>query len=390
MKRVRNFITIMKSSFSLPLTTLLLPLFLGFTLFSGCARFRIEELSPSLVASLPVLPPQDPNPDHLLQAMERGRVPYNLPTRPALDDSLLYLSDPARQLVRILSRSSGELNLLLADQHIPALQNARSLPLGVPGWIAVDDEENLYIQSRIFDGEEEKPLEVPPERRIPGQLNTKEMSLLPSVILHLNKEGRLLQTLGQQGQGGDPFPVLYRMDAGDEGKLYVLYKNKEEKRVMALYRNGTLVHDTSAFDPATADEKRRFKVEIDNIVPFPTGENYMASVSFRNRNDYNLVYRKIFRLSPPFQEAKEVLLIDNPSDYFAWTHPGGGFYLMNSEGDGSRILFKIYSSDGEYLNNRLVNFPGLRAGWRETYLTLQGRIFSTRLNQGAYEIYEWK
>ncbi|MCB1317969.1 MAG: hypothetical protein KDK27_18520, partial [Leptospiraceae bacterium] len=77
-------------------------------------------------------------------------------------------------------------------------------------------------------------------------------------------------------------------------------------------------------------------------------------------------------------------------DYVGAPRPDGGFVLMNSEEDGSSVLFKIYSPRGEYLNNRLINYPGLRGSWRETFVTPTERIFSTRMLHGNFELYEWK
>jgi hypothetical protein len=54
------------------------------------------------------------------------------------------------------------------------------------------------------------------------------------------------------------------------------------------------------------------------------------------------------------------------------------------------VLFKIYDSAGQYINNQLISFPGLRASWRESYLTHAGKIYTTRLYRGKFEIYEWQ
>ena len=84
------------------------------------------------------------------------------------------------------------------------------------------------------------------------------------------------------------------------------------------------------------------------------------------------------------------MTLHNTEDHFAWIRPEGGFMLMRAEDDGTDLLLKNYSSDGKYLDNRLIQFPGMRGSWRETWLSLDGRIFSTRLFRGRFEIYEWK
>ena len=112
-------------------------------------------------------------------------------------------------------------------------------------------------------------------------------------------------------------------------------------------------------------------------------------MALRDKSSYALISRRIYRMARGDGAASELLRIDDPADYFVSARPEGGFYLMTAEEDGTRILFKTFDASGEYLNNRLIVFPGLRASWRETFVDSAGRIFSSRLYLGKFELYEW-
>lgn len=379
-----------------PLKTTLIILILGSLhgLAAGCARFRIEELKPGLILSLPIVPGKNKNPEGNLHAMESGRVIYNLPPIPALDDDRAILIDPARQKVRIFSLQSGEVRFILENTSEnkggESGYQRYNVDVGVPGIVVSNQEGDIYVQSRPYTNTD-KAVQIeevtPPENRLPGRLNPESMTMKASRILQINEDGQLLRTIGVEGIEGAPFKNIIRMylPAND---LFVLH-NEGEYPVLTKYTGGDPTGEFSIPPASLSGEGRSLETIIEDIIPLPDGESAIASVGFRVKKDYNLAYRKIYRLGSD-GSAKELLKNDEAGDYFAWIKENGGFYLMNSYEDGSGILFKIYSPEGEYLNNRLILFPGVRGSWMETFLTFDNRILSTRINRGRYEIYEWK
>lgn len=371
----------------------------GSLLFQGCARFRIQELSPEIVFRTPVVS-SDSSREIPAQGVLRGRVLFNIPAHPGINSSYVFLQDYEKGLVRVYSRgSSTPFRVYGAQSREPESPgSARFFPvsLGLPGLIAAHDSGDLYIQNFPFpesSGPDETD-DTPPELRIPGQLNRKAATIRPSTILWIGPDGKRKGVLGQTGSDGPavpPFEQILRMDPGEkEDELLVLHK-KDSHLLLSLYKNGKLDHSFDASSAQSSAELARYLVEVENIAKVPGKDEALASLAYRNKKTYNLEFRSIVRLSPENETPpSEITKIDEPGDYFTRARSDGGFYLLNGESDGSTILFKIYSNEGEYLNNRLVRFPGIRATWRETFHSQDGnQIYSSRVFRGNYEIYTW-
>lgn len=345
--------------------------------------------------SFPVTRAEADNPEARVQLMENGRVPYNLPLRPGFDGSRAYVADPARRLVRVYSSGDNNPDSLLVPQGTTitnenaAIVNVRGL--GIPGWTAATSD-HLYIQS--FAAVAETP--PTPDQTIENR-PSNERSILrraPSRIIHLDPDDdfAVLGALGVDGYNTEPFPVIDRLTADDDGLLYVLYRDAEGRPVLGIYQDG---RRTGSFFPPVGvpgeEEAKRYHVVWEDIAPGRGGDFAIFSLALRRKGNFDLVQRIILRQAAG-EDARPVELLrsDDPADYFMWSRNDGGFYLRNSEEDGSRMLFKIFSPEGEYLNNRLIVLPGLRASWRDTFLDIDGRIFSSRLYLGRFELYEWK
>jgi len=365
-------------------------LFLAFLSLSACARFRIEELQPSLLFSLNVKTPDQPNPEQFIQTEASGRVYFDLPARPVTDGTYLYVADPERSLVRVFSRNSSRPVKLYGGSAPAGLEDIKFVKIkaGIPGWIASDEDENIYVQIRSPDPTKPTDPELPPEERRSG-ITQKPGEISPSVIVHLNDQDEVLGVIGRNGYNSDSFADIVRIDAGEDGLLFVLYREAGNLN-LSVFNGGKKIRALENFNPAGEDEKRKFTVIVEDIVPDAAGKFYIASLAFRNKSNYNLEYRKVFRITAENGQSHEILNIDDPDDFFAWSRPDGGFYLMRNRDEGSAVLFKIYSESGEYLNNRLISFPEFRPSWRDTFLTLQGKIFTSRLFRGKFELYEWK
>jgi hypothetical protein len=71
---------------------------------------------------------------------------------------------------------------------------AFTYPLRSPGKIAVDSRKHIYVEERL-----------PPERH---HYDAENKTLMDSVLLHFDADGRFIEYLGQGGQGGGPFPRI--------------------------------------------------------------------------------------------------------------------------------------------------------------------------------------
>ncbi len=366
---------------------LLAILFIG----SGCARFRIEELKSNLIVSIPFFTEASRTEKDRLIVPVNDRLITDLPVRPAIDDDLIYLPDAAGEKIRTYSLRSGNPEFMYGPGSLPegSKFTLRKVRIGIPGWVTANENGILYVQSYTPDKppHDQSREKTPPEERMPGRLNFDSVKIAPSRILQIDSNGQLVATIGISGIGGDPFSQIYRMDAFED-LLYVEH-DEGEGRTMTVYRNGLPVRYYSVTSLIKPEDQRNFHIDIEEIIPSFKEEYAYASIAYRNKKSYDPIMRKIFRIHNDGR-SKELLKVDDANDFFAWGREDGGFYLINSEEDGSGVLYKIYSSEGEYLNNRLIRFPGIRASWRDIFITPEGRFLTTRLNHGLYELYEWK
>ena len=266
-------------------------LYLSFAFISilslvDCARFRIEELEPSRIASLRIASSDRTNPGQLIQGMQSNRIPYYFPVKPVTDGSKIYIADPGRLMVRVFSNGSGELETLIGGEgiHIPEdIKHIKTIR-GIPGWITIDDDENVYIQIRLFEDKKENIKEkkkkddekkdkgikeeiIPPEKRLPGIFNTKDRAMAPSLIYLINDDDKVAAVIGQTG-ADKPFNLIYRMDAAKDGVLFVCHR-VNSKKVLSVYKNGTLFQYYDSFSPETEKEKKEYIFEVEEIATKP-------------------------------------------------------------------------------------------------------------------------
>lgn len=365
----------------------------------GCARFRIEELKPNRIAALPIARADAANVEQYPQVKMAGHVPYDLPVQPIQVGSRIYMADAERRLVRVFD-NSGELTLLVAGPGVQAPEDSRVVRVaaGVPGLIAADEDRTIYIQYRRAE-----PLKAPvapagqpagpktetenPINRIAGIFDTRDRALPPSVIVQIARDDKVAATLGQDGVGGAPFQLIYRMDIDPKNRLIVTHRVGTSFHI-SIYKEGTRVVEFDNLQIKNDDKE--YDVRVEEVAPSPAGDFALVCAVYRDKRSFNPVFRKLFRVDSPTSEPKQIHSTDDMRDFCGQARADGGFYMLNSEKDGSRILFKIFNPAGEYVNNRLVRFPGMHASWRRTYMNLDGRIFSSRIYRGQLELYEWK
>lgn len=386
-----------------------------FVLVAGCARFKIQELKPVVLFSVPVTlsgGEQEGAESASIPAERNGRVVFNFPLRPYFNSSYVYIPDPPRKLIRVFDTTAGTLDKMILPQGspipVPDGVERLTVELNLPGWIAGDATENLYIQNFLPDPGSAEDENVPaPENREPGALMTLRRPPTPSVILQLDDDGQPLYTLYEDPPSRKPFEEILRMNGGEEGRLFVLHtiRDKKERRrkFLSEYRGGLLVARYGRNEWGSKKERDDYWVDLEDMVSEDGGKYVLACVAFRERDSHRAAYRKIYRIegrvqvnpnrdddeTPP-PPAEEILVTQNQSDFFAWVRPDGGFFLMNPEADGSSVLYKIYDRTGEYINNQKIAFRGPYASWRDSFVTGAGRIYTPRLYRGKFEIYEWQ
>jgi hypothetical protein len=140
----------------------------------------------------------------------------------AMRDGLFYLSDTTGgKIVRY--NSYGDLLFVIYNEETtpPPISLRRGIdeegittrwsipyPLRAPGVIAVDSRKHFYAADKVGE-----------DRRI----NDPEIgSALDSAVLHFDESGRFVDTLGQEGLGGKPFPRITGIHASLDDEIVVI------------------------------------------------------------------------------------------------------------------------------------------------------------------------
>ncbi|MCB1137488.1 MAG: hypothetical protein KDK23_01985 [Leptospiraceae bacterium] len=374
----------------------ILILFLGLmpTLFS-CARFRIDELAPTPLYSIPLqMDITDGEFPDGLPVIRNERIYGNFPYMPALNDDGIFLSDVSYRVVRFFPGSQAKPTWILNASGKPLTTEIETtaIPDGIPGSLAASDDA-LYIEVHQISEEEKKTYsppdnnpDLPPENRLPGILRPEFSTSAPARVVRVDLDERTVTTLKAE-DGPARFQRIRRLAMGEDDTLYVLHMNSEGP-VVTVYREGILVRTVAPEGIQIPEQFKKHRLEIERMIPYPGGERFLISAVLRNPSTFAPEERKIYE-QPLNGSATEVYSTDEPQDALSWSATDGGFILETLDDSGG-ILFKIFSSNGEYLNNQLLRFPGIRESWRETYRNLDNRIFSVRILEGNYQLNEWR
>jgi len=347
----------------------------------GCARFRVQELKPARVFSVPLVAAFP----SISKGADEYTRPINLVGIPASVGILgnrIFVSDPTGGVVRVFKRNADKPEMVIGDK-LDKGEEAELIRVkaGIPCEVVADDDENAFIALHEILPEEKVDPELPPERRLSEKSDMNQFTASPARILQF-KDDAIVAQFGREGKDGPPFERILKMHAS-EGSLYVFHADGAN-RSFSVFQNGKRIRFFENFVLKDADAQKYF-VEVEDI--FPSGQNAIVSVALRNKNTFTPEQRRIY--SWDGTEQKLLYTVDEEADQFMSARPDGGFSLANSE-DGNRLLLKIYSPTGEYLNNRLIVLPEFRNSWREVSVDMNGRVFSNRIFQGHFEVYEWK
>ena len=362
----------------------------------SCARFRIDELSPSVLYSIPLQLkiPEKQFPEGL-PVLETERIYGNFPYMPAFNDDGIFLSDVSFRVIRFFPGSQEKAAWILnaSGAKIASEVELTPIPSGIPGALAAGDDA-LYAEVHEIEEDKKKTYsppdanpDLPPESRLPAILRPEYSTESPSIVVRIDFDERKPVVLKNRDGKPAHFGRLSRLVMGEDDTLYVFHF-LDDKPAITIYKEGVLDHTEVPGEIAVPDQLKNHKLQIEQMIPYPGGQKFLLSAVFRNPSTFAPTERRIYVQSSGGNPTV-IYTTDEPGDALSWSAPDGGFILETLDDSGG-ILYKIFSDQGEYRNNQLLRFPGVRESWRETYRNLNNRIFSVRINEGNYQLEEWQ
>ncbi len=146
-------------------------------------------------------------------------------------------------------------------------RKAVAYPLNEPGELAVDSRKHIYLEDRL-----------PQERR---SFDSLGRSLLDSLVLHFDPDGRFLEYLGQEGLGGTPFPRISGIYPSIRDEIAVVCRQPSGWNVYWYDQDGNslfLVRIGNADLPLAPGRESR--PSLDSVIAAPDGRQLYLKIDY--------------------------------------------------------------------------------------------------------------
>lgn len=209
-------------------------------------------------------------------------------TRIAMRDGILYVSNGNGEKIGRYTSYGDLLFMIYNEETNPPPLSLRALgegdglltrwavayPLREPGEIAVDSRKHIYVEDRF-----------PPERH---SFDQEKQTLLDSMVLHFDEDGRFVEYLGQEGVGGTPFPRIAGIYASVEDEIAVVCRLQRSWEIYWFDRDGTALYRLSLDDNRLPPPPGRSQVfpEVDAVMAAPDERKLYIKVNYY-RNLYD-------------------------------------------------------------------------------------------------------
>jgi hypothetical protein len=161
---------------------------------------------------------------------------------------LLYNSDPDINPVPVVLKSEN------GEEHGEKITNR--LAVGFPfqdiGEIAADNDANIYVEDSL-----------PREQQIE---DAHYGVLLRSRVLRFNRQGKLIDLLGQEGVGGTPFPYISKIYITKQNEPVIICMVPQEYLVYWYSKQGTLLYSLK-FNTNNFPKEKDYITTLDKICP---------------------------------------------------------------------------------------------------------------------------
>lgn len=363
---------------------------LATTLLTQCTRFRVENLDPSLLASIPL-----GETVNTIESTVKNGVPENLPVKISSASGVLYVPDYKRVAVKVFNTDGELLGVFQPSKKKETLpEGVQQIPLNVSGigYVSAGSDDDVYIQVRLSKEDlKTEDIEKDLYLKRSGEFSPDSYDSVPSLIYHLDNEGKVLEKIATNGDSGDLFGTVQGIYASDTSHLFVEH-TLDGKLACSHYLDGILESraQTKDFEEAANANVENLRVENDRIIPDPEGSFYLASFSYYEKDSERFKFRRVFRMEFPSRYVEMITEIQDPSETLFWVVSGKKFYIWETEVGENSVRLQVHDYEGNHINNIRLNFPPPLGLWRETYMDLRDDIYSIKIDSGKLELHTWK
>ena len=278
----------------------------------------------------------------------------------AMQNGLFYISDGnGNKILRY--NSYGDLLFMIynEDTNPPPLtlrplsegnlvtRWAISYPLLEPGEITVDSRNHIYVRDLL-----------PYEKH---SFDTESKALLNSTILHFDAEGKFVESLGREGIGGSPFPIIEGLYNSVRDELAVVCRLPDGWDVYWYNSEGTLlfvIQFSSDILPIPPDRDNVFP-SLDMIAVSPDSRTLYVKVDY-----YRNTYDESTNMRTGIDQDSSVIWIMNIESGLWEKYVDVPFFEYTFMEQNRRVTSRmLYSMLGVIKNGRIFLFFPVEGGY---------------------------
>ncbi|UCB47425.1 MAG: hypothetical protein JSV25_08475 [Spirochaetota bacterium] len=401
----------------------------------GCSRKRVTELKKERLFSIPIGVKEEQ-----IGVLRERNGRFIGPSLLLFKNGFYYLVDTVNQkilkittpgdIILILSKGESEDN---RDDDVLRTKQRVSYYFNQIGSVAIDSENNLWIEDKYLEKEPEKDeIDL---LDINDTFDDQSNEIYKSYILKFDRVGRFIFKLGKGGIDTDPFYYIYKMVIDDYGNFLVLTAD-DDWASWVLYRfdsDGNLINkhelvgeriidvketDNNAlfimdlvpsysenlllfwislyetdFDTTEVKKEEEIwgeEIEIENFDEFTKEEEASQNKYLRDLLNYKLIYFDIGsekiektytwenRLSNQQGSTTEFFGIDRETNGFLWKYV-----------DSTKSIITVFRPNGSIIARRSFIFEddGI---WTNVHVDEDGSISALKIDRANVHFYRWR
>lgn len=401
----------------------------------GCSSSRVEELKKEKLFSIPI----GEDVEEIGVIRDRNGF-FSGPSSVLFKNGFFYVVDPVNKKILKIT-TPGDVILVISygdepetsDQDILRTKQRRQYHFDEIGQIAVDNENNIFVEDRFIEKLPEKE-EIDlfnPEGVTSGGNNEVYMSR----ILKFDRLGLYQYSIGKNGRDTDPFSLVYRIDVDEDGNLLVLttddewetwtyYKydtdgnvlftstlktedvyNLEDMEeaaffvmdVQPVYDKNQLVFWISLYttehDTKTLKKEEDLwgeEIEIDDPEKLKEEESRVTEYTGSDLQYYKLLHIDLAtkEITRTFKwENDNRAIVEPTEEFFGIDGDTNGFIWKYI--DNSRAIISIYRPNGTLVSRRSFIFEddGI---WTNIRVAVDGSISAIKIDDKRLQFYRWR
>ncbi len=349
-----------------------------------------------------------------LNLIQSSRTPFDTGTKLVMKDGFFYILNRGACKLMKFNSYGDILELYYNEEKNPepvlldretgegtrSTRRAFSYPFQDIRNFAVSSDGTLLVDDRIPEARREYDEEID--------------ALLDRIVLRFDREGHLLDYLGQEGVGGTPFSFIDRIDVNVRDEIIVTTRNMRNWRVFWFSSDGRPI---SRVDIPTASlpvpDGRSYSVSLESVFPDTSARSLYLKVDYygnetdsEENGSYGYISSSILVLNAEtgiyndaldvpvhyrestepagFSEAREKMLYE-----FLGVAKGQYFFLMSPD-EGSYYRLMILDRAGAIRKRVRIELADGSLYYRDMHVTPGGILSALLCLEKDVEIIWWR